>query len=511
MSTSKFKFFRLPVTLLLIILLCKFIDSTGENDNKVQDILKELVIGKQPVVTSLSENIDDSEKERVALQSGSPSSASAAEDSSNQIPSPDPKRKLTPAERKAKKQAEQKQRAQEVKDMTEGFISRFEGKHLFKDGWDRGTIDSYKYLSTSSETAREYLIDLNIKLYKGAVLPQGQLGNPQFDNWLHKDLHSRFVTIVDADLDKLTEDIRSKFEDWRNTELNENGKLPSIIPDFETTEKQRLTQISFHDIRDENNNIVGVDVKAAQYETQVFLGTDSDGKLSHLDDINTNNVNPLEEKTITTFTVEELNKNSELTEEFWKKLGVPSNKKGIILNEEYEPYKTLRETFQEKFENEVINIHKNDGGTSDPNHRNPDGEGDHDESDSNGNKKNQEDGGGICFSHGRAKRSVGSGEGVGCAIYINKDTGEVEYIQADEFIDEYKKGSIEEKQRLSELANENMDKIIIGSSENGGLVKEKIATIVEMEKIRNHVTVVDKLNEVQDLQRLNNLEPGKVT
>ncbi|CAL8092333.1 unnamed protein product [Orchesella dallaii] len=412
--------------------------SSNPNPGQVSSTLQQLTIGQQPSII--------------------PSTSSSAK-----------KTKLTSAER----QAIRAQEALRVKELTTGPVSRFEGKHLYENGVHKGKVDSFDALTSDSSFAKQYLVELNRKLYKGGVLPQD--GN-NLKKWTDR-MDKTSVTIVDGDIDVLTKDLQPKFEAWKQAELAKNGKLPERYPDFTTDAQYKVTHLTFEPIKDADGNILEVSVKAEQYKTKVELGTDANGKPSHFEKMNPVDISQpankiRETNQVTKFTVPELQDNAKLTKQFWKDVGVPANLNNVILNEQTQAFKNFVGQNDVDLQSKVIQP--------------PSGSG------SGGASKSG------CIGGGAAGRRRRAAIGGACAI-IFKPNGEVDSVHPKEFVDEYIKADKKGKEQLADLAKDNVDKMVdLDNNQNN---QKKMKKLIQLEDMKTHVASVDVVTKVQSQKK----------
>lgn len=108
--------------------------------------------------------------------------------------------------------------------------NRFEGKHLFNNGKAKdkngNVLDSFEELSKNEgEVLRKYLLNANMKLVNGRVLPKGPV---QVERWVTDDdfLGKRFLTIIDSDIESLQKDVDKQFQEWISKQKPKaDGKL----------------------------------------------------------------------------------------------------------------------------------------------------------------------------------------------------------------------------------------------------------------------------------------------
>ncbi|CAL8128961.1 unnamed protein product [Orchesella dallaii] len=415
---------------------------TDNKNYKISDALNQLTIGKEPSVISNSETYKNSKLSK--------------------------ENRVTRAH----------QRELQLKELITSPVNRFEAKHLFENGIHKGATDSFDALSDPNRL-KTYLVETNRKVYKGGVLPQ-DAGN-QFQKWLERaDTDGKPFTIIDADFDLLSRDIKPKYESWKQQELAKHGKLPDKFPDFTTDSQQKVTHLTFQPVRNDKGEIVELSVKMEQLNTKVELGTDGNGKITHFARLDPTDStlpqNKLREKAqATILPIQDLEKNAKITKEFWKELGLPSNKRNIILNEEAPTFKNFVEQNDADLLKNVIK----------PTSENTGGDGVEDKD----SLKNI----GICSSKGRSRRAAGGRSN--CAIFLNPN-GDVDSLHPKEFIEEYKKADPEGKRKLADLAKNNIEKVEDIDGDDG-VQKNKIKKLVELEQVKSHVEQVDKVKNVE--------------
>lgn len=167
-----------------------------EGDQKVKtisDTLKSLTIGQDPLLGS----------------STSTNSKNVLQASPQEKPQ-QPTKKLTKEERKAAKAQELQDKMMKKRALISGPWNRFEGKHLFQNGVDKGSVDSFAKFVESESFTKKYLIEANIKIYHGGILPDDRTSDGKYiDEWFEDfkvGKEKTPLTIIDSGIDTLKTD-----------------------------------------------------------------------------------------------------------------------------------------------------------------------------------------------------------------------------------------------------------------------------------------------------------------
>ncbi|CAL8114904.1 unnamed protein product [Orchesella dallaii] len=205
---------------------------------------------------------------------------------------------------------------------------------------------------------------------------------------------------------------------------------------------KKVTHLTFQPVRNEKGEIVELSVKMEQLNTKVELETDGNRQITHFARLDpriasSHKTNSEKKHMQRFFPFQILKKMKKITKKFWQELGLTSNKRNIILNEEAPAFKNfVGQNYADLLRNVIQPTSENTAG---------------DVADDKDNLKNIA----ICSSKGRSRRAAG---GSNCAIFLNPN-GDVNSLHPKEFIEEYKKADPEGKRKLADLAKNNIEKV----------------------------------------------------
>ncbi|CAL8128990.1 unnamed protein product [Orchesella dallaii] len=429
----------------------------------------------------------------------------------------------------AKKAEAAAQKAQIPEDLMLDKTEKFKEKHLFQHDISEGNVDSFTELTSDPYFAKKYLVERNRNLINGEVLPQWDDKNVK--RWF-KDAGKTKITIVDAPLETLQQDIEPAFQEWKKTlpkDANNNIIFPAKASDFEnlkTTGEYDMTEISYETF-DEGDGKLGVYVNFKKLHGKLELGTNDLGQITHFEkplvsELATGfgdkgevsggvDIGVVQEKNhFVKFTSAELDQNRQLTNDFWTNLKATNNKKKLnsVLNPNGEGYKEFVSENDIELERSVLNPPKREEILTNIEDADDGVNTGGDTSDGVGKRRGTSgirERSPICTpGERRRKRRRRAAYAAGlspCAIFL-KPNGDVETILAEEFVDEYTKADAKMKKELTDSAKDNMDKLdldddIDGDHDDYGGAYKKVAKLVQLEDMKSHVDGVEAVTSFQ--------------
>ncbi|CAL8119609.1 unnamed protein product [Orchesella dallaii] len=349
--------------------------------------------------------------------------------------------------------------ANDVQTLPSKTESRFMAKHLFESGKYGESANSFELFSKKPEYLKRYIFELHRKAPGTGVLFSFSVPKDIINGM--KQMNKKSLTFIDVDIDALN----AEFENWLN-----HGGTKGASTNFETTKKYRVTHVTYEP-KEIGKNAVEVVVNMEQREVRLSLGTNAEGNINHFAGLVAPEQSAIhnEEKGVITLTQPELREVLKRTDALWKALGVQAKTfpKENVLDDQSQRFKDLTVEFDKTIDDI---IHGRSTGNSQVNPK------------------------AVCRPAGRRRRAAGA-----CAIFVGDDD-KVERILPEEFVEAYKDAGEEEKRKLTELAKENMDKIVDEDPTLSAKNRKEISKLIQLENTKSHVTSMDTVSNIHDMK-----------